>query len=118
MLDWEFVIVDKSYKVSDGVLNGLVPCHSNILLSLHAVPDRNRRACGKFQYHGFGRAQTVIVGNNYRIREQPSRILPAEFLQQPFERLRPLVSTDAYANMRSEERRVGKECRSRWARYH
>ena len=30
--------------------------------------------------------------------------------------LRPLY--DEYGNVRSEERRVGKECRSRWSPYH
>ena len=28
------------------------------------------------------------------------------------------VNTSAYDQMRSEERRVGKECRSRWSPYH
>ena len=32
------------------------------------------------------------------------------------ERLQELV--DKYDNIRSEERRVGKECRSRWSPYH
>ena len=32
--------------------------------------------------------------------------------------INPLLSTAMYTVMRSEERRVGKECRSRWSPYH
>src|SRR5258707_13826771 len=35
----------------------------------------------------------------------------------PF-RITQLVNSDAYADDQSEERRVGKECRSRWSPYH
>ena len=35
----------------------------------------------------------------------------------PFETLSESVST-FFSNLRSEERRVGKECRSRWSPYH
>ena len=31
---------------------------------------------------------------------------------------RPLVFFEHFSNSRSEERRVGKECRSRWSPYH
>ena len=31
---------------------------------------------------------------------------------------RPLLRADELAHLRSEERRVGKECRSRWSPYH
>ena len=32
--------------------------------------------------------------------------------------LRTVIEEDAELNIRSEERRVGKECRSRWSPYH
>src|SRR5687767_15276764 len=34
----------------------------------------------------------------------------------PFDQIRELL--DGYPKLRSEERRVGKECRSRWSPYH
>ena len=33
-------------------------------------------------------------------------------------KLSPYIGVDGYAHIRSEERRVGKECRSRWSPYH
>ena len=40
-------------------------------------------------------------------------------LTQPLQRrLDPFLMLDAFGSDRSEERRVGKECRSRWSPYH
>ena len=41
-----------------------------------------------------------------------------ERFQQALARMRERVSTQGLDNRRSEERRVGKECRSRWSPYH
>ena len=39
-------------------------------------------------------------------------------LRPPFLELAPLVKHTSNLHRRSEERRVGKECRSRWSPYH
>src|ERR1039457_5689847 len=39
------------------------------------------------------------------------RFLPAGFV-------RGLINSEVFRSLRSEERRVGKECRSRWSPYH
>ena len=39
-------------------------------------------------------------------------------LEQCAEHLMPLFGLEGKLDIRSEERRVGKECRSRWSPYH
>ena len=50
------------------------------------------------------------------------RVLPSEIQRRTFELLGAVAMrmdlTEAIAMIRSEERRVGKECRSRWSPYH
>ena len=58
-----------------------------------------------------------------KIVEPPERDFPKErrLKPQPTQPHRPLKTLDKYRNewpLRSEERRVGKECRSRWSPYH
>ena len=57
-----------------------------------------------------------------------ARLLHAERKRRPMKRMKKtiavlvaaalLLMTCAFAVIRSEERRVGKECRSRWSPYH
>src|SRR5260370_16227600 len=57
---------------------------------------------------------TVRVVEKRKFRVQLSR---AE-QQSALERERSRIAQDLHDDLRSEERRVGKECRSRWSPYH
>src|SRR3712207_1755466 len=46
----------------------------------------------------------------------PDNLWPVALRVRPFSRL--TLAADAPRHVRSEERRVGKECRSRWSPYH
>ena len=44
-----------------------------------------------------------------------------EYMEDKFEyqgELKSLIEPTSFSELRSEERRVGKECRSRWSPYH
>src|SRR2546422_11448828 len=57
------------------------------------------------------------VRSGYRRIRERDGVLPQDF--EPFDRLRPREAVAYWAHLfRSEERRVGKECRSRWSPYH
>src|SRR3989441_1739733 len=63
----------------------------------------------------------VRLGGPLPLREEPSCHVPAPVLQRRG-RLRDVQGhpdgDDSVLKSRSEERRVGKECRSRWSPYH
>ena len=52
----------------------------------------------------------IELGNHTLAREQIDRVMQNEQLTEE--------KRKAYLSSRSEERRVGKECRSRWSPYH
>ena len=66
----------------------------------------------------------VNWGNDYpgKYGWEGKRGLPTGYLENPDLRSRverdTLIKTLHYIHRRSEERRVGKECRSRWSPYH
>src|SRR5204863_4008744 len=51
-------------------------------------------------------------------RPQPGGIIPARSGANPVVARRNVVTPARPIEIRSEERRVGKECRYRWSRYH
>ena len=55
-----------------------------------------------------------MVTNIIQIGNSKGIILPSEILKQ----LRLSLKSTVSVSLRSEERRVGKECRSRWSPYH
>ena len=60
-------------------------------------------------------SESVTEGHPDKICDQVSdAILDAMLEQDPMSR----VACETLTNTRSEERRVGKECRSRWSPYH
>ena len=57
-----------------------------------------------------------ILNNN---EEQPDeKELLRQRREEQIERVKAQYETDVKEKARSEERRVGKECRSRWSPYH
>ena len=55
----------------------------------------------------------VVISDSLRLR-----LDSAVDVQQPYSRTELGSADERLRNMRSEERRVGKECRSRWSPYH
>src|SRR2546422_9541084 len=61
----------------------------------------------------------VLAPRGRVVPSSASRPSPVQVsLPLPLGRLRSLRPDDAFIGDRSEERRVGKECRSRWSPYH
>src|SRR5688572_33505478 len=64
----------------------------------------------------------VCSSDLLRLRPKPLRLLSSlrhrRVLSRPPAPSRPTTATSAARSSRSEERRVGKECRSRWSPYH
>ena len=56
----------------------------------------------------FAHEQSVIRAEEYGLR----------FHQHGYQFMQYLAEEDTWIDLRSEERRVGKECRSRWSPYH
>ena len=50
--------------------------------------------------------------------EQQRGLLAGDVNMAPFNQMAQVYGDQALAQLRSEERRVGKECRSRWSPYH
>ena len=59
--------------------------------------------------------QTETTGNNTKVEYTEVKYTKAQIKQA---NLFPGTNNTAIINARSEERRVGKECRSRWSPYH
>src|SRR2546430_5185680 len=78
-------------------MSGPSGCGKSTLLSIIGLLDTP--TAGKYQLNGQG-VENLDFGARSRIRNQE-----IGFIFQSF-------------NLRSEERRVGKECRSRWSPYH
>src|SRR2546422_7839871 len=78
------------------------------LRSIHPFPPAARLQC-VFEYVYFARPDSILWGRNvHTVRKALGRALARE---HP-------VPADIVIPVRSEERRVGKECRSRWSPYH
>ena len=91
---------------------GVTPATPEYLLGLRALCDEKRLLllmdgvqCGHFRTGRFQSFQRILEGV-----QRAASVAPAE--QTPDQNCRP------DAGSRSEERRVGKECRSRWSPYH
>src|SRR3712207_9098973 len=64
-----------------------------------------------------GKVYTELVGSEYREEATDTAVVRIELLYPfPEEQIREVL--DGYEGLRSEERRVGKECRSRWSPSH
>ena len=63
-------------------------------------------------------SQTVLTENNIKDPKQVEQYV-VERLEQMIDITREIEEEKSeYRTVRSEERRVGKECRSRWSPYH
>ena len=58
------------------------------------------------------------VQDNHRILVTDITILQFERQRNNYVPSTPIALNPSYTSSRSEERRVGKECRSRWSPYH
>ena len=58
-----------------------------------------------------GTANTIIINNGKIVVDEPSIVALDQHTGKP-------MAIGKKARQRSEERRVGKECRSRWSPYH
>src|SRR5690554_8196248 len=79
------------------------------------VPFMHQTVAKTVSVQAFYMDQTEITNNEYRqfvywVRDSIARRTIYENIEEDEE-------ADRYINYRSEERRVGKECRSWWARY-
>ena len=61
-----------------------------------------------------------VVSHSFSLRSirEPERIIEEFFsFLESFDK-KVVLAIDGFEKLRSEERRVGKECRSRWSPYH
>src|SRR5260370_16793903 len=88
------------FQAEDGIRDSSVTGVQTCALPICIVPDL---AC-------------LIAKAIGRRRPRPRRIFPLRFCRQAV--VRATLFRLQMADVRSEERRVGKECRSRWSPYH
>ena len=68
---------------------------------------------------GVGTATVAMILNGLGFNNRRLYLVPQFFATKAVERLLgPGITADDLNDDRSEERRVGKECRSRWSPYH
>ena len=72
-----------------------------------------------------GEPYNIMVGTGYTVRSSSYYVMRADYMKprrnvarRVMDKLSDLVSETDNRELRSEERRVGKECRSRWSPYH
>src|SRR3989449_7146985 len=75
-------------------------------------------AYGYFEGDGFPLARPVVVAGGDSVRYLRAGLLGTVNAASGDTRLYLAPGADSLAAARSEERRVGKECRSRWSPYH
>ena len=93
-------------KVVKDVFKGDVPCTMKELLSLNGVA---RKTANIVLYNAFGINEGVAVDTH--VRRLSIRFNLSDYTD-------PMRIEKDLMDIRSEERRVGKECRSRWSPYH
>ena len=78
------------------------------------IPDDKQVQVQLTYIYGIGRSSAAEICTKTKI--DPERMMN-DLSQDEVAALRTLID-DEYKHRRSEERRVGKECRSRWSPYH
>jgi hypothetical protein len=78
----KLVIVDERNKIARGICDGPVSRQGDVLLTLHAVRDSNRRVCCKTQYQSFSRSLTIIVSDDNGKGKQSVSFLLLKCLQK------------------------------------
>src|SRR2546422_7549183 len=99
-----------------GVSGGIVPCPSALVVLLSAIA-LHRVELGLLLLVAFsmGLASLLVVIGLIVVRA--GRVIQRTPVAQRLAGVLPIVSA-GIITVRSEERRVGKECRSRWSPYH
>src|SRR2546430_7317343 len=90
-----------------------------------AAASRQNMSPNKIYYHGTPQYDQKV--REFKIKLAEAQELVTEYMQRDLSNTNPkikptgihqLIINNAYHFYRSEERRVGKECRSRWSPYH
>src|SRR3712207_3111334 len=79
---------------------------------------RQRDAAAVFDAYGLERRFEVVLRAPPGLRAAKNLLYPAQVAREVARRPPPDLLYGRHAYARSEERRVGKECRSRWSPYH
>ena len=109
-----------SYAGSEENFAPTYNCYAYYLQSTWGVRCNTRPTLNNCQEIGKACLNGVCTMNQKTTKSPKiSIIYPSEYTQITYrEKLRIVVSIDKVYDDRSEERRVGKECRSRWSPYH
>ena len=62
--------------------------------------------------------KNYIVTHTFKSKEAKAKMIEVTGSMSMEDMTKAMTSENAKCQMRSEERRVGKECRSRWSPYH
>src|SRR5256885_15851803 len=84
---------------------------------LAALESRLDNVVYRMGFAGSRKAARQLVRHRHVEVNQKSVDIPS-YLVQPGQEIRVRMQSREQASVRSEERRVGKECRSRWSPYH
>src|SRR2546430_15471609 len=83
----------------------------SVLEALGETPAAAREAVRRFRQH-----DEATLAAQYQVKDDESKFLATS--REAAKQLEKLFEADRNGSGRSEERRVGKECRSRWSPYH
>ena len=109
------MISNAGIELSSGLLLGLGESMEDRLKHLHYL--NNFKTLGEIPIMGFNPYDETPMANHppFPLKEQ-LKIIAVTRIMYP--EIRITMPTPTIGAERSEERRVGKECRSRWSPYH
>ena len=120
MEGWRGLLEDKTMELCLATVGGILPRGGTILRTSRTNPAKHagglERCMENLQRHGCD----ALVATLTAVSKPNVKSVPARSLSMVFGTPTTLIalSKSFFATERSEERRVGKECRSRWSPYH